>query len=516
MSLFTNLNFLKNFETSIDEDFNFFEEKINISKTSLSQIYTLDNLKQIFNLVIDDNLIIFIDDDYDSSKVTFRSLTDIDNNFNQLNLENFEDDDKFYLRIKVEKTNTNEYKIYSFKNFIKWISTNENILSIYEKIKIFEETAEKIKIHILDEENHFFYTNKFIFFSNPEFLQDDSSSLNKELIFRNHKDNCHYTGLNINNFSPTDFKLIKKSTNKSLNLCFDKFCFLLTLIYIVDISEIINNDSLYYKLDGYRTVKDTINFKKISTKAFTTYYNIFTWIYLEQSTNISDRIGLARNVISLHIKNNDLTEIKGDLYTSIKSNFDIYLKENVQRYLEVKNQVSNFMYDMSLKAENYSNSFIDVFKTNFLIFISYFLSIFVVTAIDKGKFINMFSKEVTIITILILVMSYIYKIFTVRDLKEKITRFEKKYQLLKTRYSDILEEDNLNSLFTNDEEFINDISYMNSSLKKFSSLWTGSIIAFLIISICLYISNNPSDFIELTTILFFSLFGLFLKIKSFL
>lgn len=168
----------------------------------------------------------------------------------------------------------------------------------------------------------------------------------------------------------------------------------------------------------------TINFEK--------YYKIFIWIYLDNhSSNISDKIGLSRNVISLHTNDNNILNVSGDIYTSVKSNFDIYLKENVQRYLEVKNQVSNFMYDMSLKAESYSNSFADIFKTNILIFLSYFLSMVVVTAIDKGKFINMFSIEVTTVTLIILTISFFYKKLAAKELNEKIIRFKKKYELLK-------------------------------------------------------------------------------------
>lgn len=86
---------------------------------------------------------------------------------------------------------------------------------------------------------------------------------------------------------------------------------------------------------------------------------------------------------------------------------------------------------MSMKAESYTHTFMDTFKTNFLMFISYFISIIVVTAIDKEKFINVFSTEVSIIALMILTISWKYKNLTIYDIKTKIERFKTKYDLLK-------------------------------------------------------------------------------------
>lgn len=346
----------------------------------------------------------------------------------------------------------------------------------------------------------------------------ETIDINRNNLYENYKNNCHHTGINFYKFLPTDFKLIQNSSNQDLNELFNKVCFLLVLIYIVNISEFSSNthhsNIIKYKLDGYRTIKNEFDFLEMNTTCLDKYYKIFIWIYLENTnSNISDKIGLSRNVISLHTNDNDILNVSGDIYSSIKSNFDIYLKENVQRYLEVKNQVSNFMYDMSLKAESYSSSFADIFKTNILIFLSYFLSMIVVTAIDKGKFINMFSTEVTTVTLVILTISFFYKKLAVKELNEKIDRFKTKYQLLKKRYSDILEEENLNNLFTNDVEHDADVEYMNKSLDKFNKLWTGTIIAFSVVSISFWLINNFKDFIEILVIYFFSIIGLYMKIK---
>lgn len=517
MSLFSNLHFLQNLETVIIEDFNSFEEKIQLNVNKLKEIYTIENLRSLFDLVNNDKLIIFIDDLYDSSKLSIRSIEELNQKFDNFSPNSLNDDDEYIFRLQINKLNEFEYKIYSFQDFLNWLTTNNTILSIFDKFKGFETKEGQVKIHILDEENHYFYTNKFIFYSNENNPIYETMDINRNNLFESFKNNCHHTGISFYKFLPIDFKLIKYSSNQSLNDLFNKICLLLVLIYIVNISEFSNNTSniIKYKLDGYRTIKNEFDFLMMNTINLDNYYKIFIWIYLENTnSNISDKIGLSRNVISLHTNDNDILNVSGDIYSSIKSNFDIYLKENVQRYLEVKNQVSNFMYDMSLKAESYSNSFADIFKTNILIFLSYFLSMIVVTAIDKGKFINMFSTEVTTVTLIILTISFFYKELAVKELNEKIERFKTKYQLLKKRYSDILEEENLNNLFTNNVEHDADVDYMKKSLDKFNKLWTGTIIAFIVVSLSFWLINNLKDFIEILVIYFFSIIGLYMKIKS--
>jgi hypothetical protein len=183
------------------------------------------------------------------------------------------------------------------------------------------------------------------------------------------------------------------------------------------------------------------------------------------------------------MKGNTFNKIEGDVYTAIKSNFDIYLKENVQRYLEVKNQVSAFIHDMSVKAESHSESFVETMKKSLLIFLSYFLSIIIVTAIDKGKFINVFTFEVTTITMIMLIISWFYRKNTISEIKCKTERFKEKYDNFKERYSDIIELDNFNALFNNDKDHESDIKYIENTIKMYDPLWKISILVFGVISI---------------------------------
>lgn len=70
-------------------------------------------------------------------------------------------------------------------------------------------------------------------------------------------------------------------------------------------------------------------------------------------------------------------------------------------------------------------------------------------------------------------------------------------------------------MFGDDEEHEADVEYMEKSLDKFDKLWSGVIIAFITVSICFCLMNNLKEFIEVLVIFFFSILGVYMKIKSF-
>ncbi|WP_211047310.1 hypothetical protein, partial [Pectobacterium versatile] len=59
-------------------------------------------------------------------------------------------------------------------------------------------------------------------------------------------------------------------------------------------------------------------------------FDIYEWIY--NQGNFVDKIGLARNIISIHTQDNSILNIPKSVLKSIESSFDIYLKDNVKQY----------------------------------------------------------------------------------------------------------------------------------------------------------------------------------------
>lgn len=51
---------------------------------------------------------------------------------------------------------------------------------------------------------------------------------------------------------------------------------------------------------------------------------------------------------------------------SIQSNYNLYLKENVKAYLELKNKVAEFISDTVSRTGEYATGLLDKFKSNII------------------------------------------------------------------------------------------------------------------------------------------------------
>jgi hypothetical protein len=483
----------------IEEIFETFSYTSKLLGSNISFLYTNEYITSIFsNCSSRDNLIVYIDYEGES-KVIFRDINSITNNLS----ESFDDENTYTFRIEISKNIVNnEISIYSSVDFIKWLKNYENLNQCYTKYEPIFSIQGQVYLELLDGKELNLSTKKMTFLKQNEC----SVVLDRDKILEQRKDYCFVSGDNVPKIVPEDFFILNESNDEELNLLFNKLCLLSILTFIADISEF-KDDCLNYKLYGYKTIKDSFTLENIETSNLIQLFKIYTWIYHDENhSSISDKLGITRNLLTLHMKENTFNKIEGDVYTAIKSNFDIYLKENVQRYLEVKNQVSAFIHDMSVKAESHSENFVETMKKSLLIFLSYFLSIIIVTAIDKGKFINVFTFEVTTITMVMLIISWIYRKNTISEIKCKTKRFKEKYSNFKERYSDILEAQHITALFSNDKDHNSDIQYIEDTIRRYDPLWKISILVFGIISIffCFY-HDSSTVFEKLIQVIFFIL-----------
>ena len=467
--------------TSIDEKFDAFSYTTELLGSDLQQIYNYGYINSIFDTCSDrDEVKIYIDYEGDS-RVIFRNISTVHENFS----EEFESDNTYLIRIEINKIFVeNRLSIYSSNTFVTWLKSFQKLEDCFNRFSKAMMLQGQIQFELLDDKHINLATSKFTFFKQAEC----PVSWNKDKLLEQRKDYCFVSGKQIPDIIPEDFYLLEKSDDEKLNILFDKLCLFSTLTFITDITEIKDN-SIYYKLYGYKTIKNDFTFEDLDISNLQALFKIYQWIYHDDNhSSISDKLGIARNLLTLHLENNNLNSIKGDVYAAIKSNFDIYLKENVQRYLEVKNQVSAFIHDMSIKAESHAESFVETMKNTLLIFISYFLSIIIVTAIDKGKFVNVFTFEVTVITMVILIIAWFYRKNTINDINVKTERFNEKYFNFKERYSDIIEPDNFDSLFNKDKDHNSDVEYIKNTVKKYDPLWKWTILSFGLVTLlfCFY------------------------------
>ena len=290
----------------------------------------------------------------------------------------------------------------------------------------------------------------------------NTKSLNKEKRIIN----CSYLNESEYDFVAEDFIIVKKSGNDRLDNIFFKLAIMYSLIGICDVS-MIGDNSITYIINGYHRIESKLSYASEFNENLDEYIKIYNWIYSDLSnSSCTDKIGIARNVISASVRENNLFCFNNGLFKSVCSAHSIYLKENVKQYLEVKSKVSEFNFDLMQKMSSLSKEIGKSAFNNMFIIASFYGTVFVMNTITDEKFENLFTRDITNFSILIWIVSIFYMLYNRYNVYQDEKIFEKQYERIKENYSEILNNDDIENIFKSDEYF----NYDKKNIEKRSNI----------------------------------------------
>jgi len=385
------------------------------------------------------------------------------------------------VEIKISKLNNVDYlTIYSLDLFVNFLD-KKNIEDIFKLFSSFE----KRKFKILDSNNYNFNTAYFVFADSINFDHRTSQTLknlnldNRDTKLKKINENTHFANASTIKFLPEDFYIIDTSINDTLKKLFDKLTLSLILRVFADISEFSQN-KLTYKMHGYKSIKNEYDFLTLNTDFVEDYFKSYEEIF-NTYTSVSDKIGLARNVISLHVVEDDFTRIKGNIESSIKSNYNIYLKENVKKYIDVKNKINDSIFSLTNKFDDATGNLMGSFKSSFYTLASLFISLILFKVLkNSSTTFDLFSIEVFLFLCPVLIAMYLFKKYNIYEIKETKKRLISRYEQLKNQYKDILDNDDLKQIFEQyDFETIN-INFIDAQILKYNKYWNITLISYFL------------------------------------
>lgn len=442
-------------------------------------------IKQMFALKDKrDNMVVTITDYDDKIRIgkDFDSLK-VEEYFTQFLLLCDEGDEiKSKIVVTIYKAIENhKLSIYSMSKFTNYLLS----LSIENLIGKFQE-------NILEQEYIGFdmISDSGSAFTSKLYFLDSEDKTNIEHIFRNNKEYnlneirnefCNYVGKRNIYCSPYDFYFTDYNLkNSDIRDIFNRVTIALSLIYLSNLSDLEENN-IIYKIDGYKTIRDDVNLQgyqdvlNISNSIF----QIFDWVYNNKKNNIADKLGITRNIMSLYMKDGDLSNISSDIITSIHSGYDIYLKENVERYIEVLNQVTIFLNDLNNQASILAIEFTNKFRNNLIGFFSFLMTTLIFNIISTGNINNIFTKDITILTLALMGISAVYLIISRLDAREGLEKLRKRYERNKKYYSSILDIKDIERIFDGDSYYDEDKKFLESNIKRYTTLWIIAIVLML-------------------------------------
>lgn len=173
--------------------------------------------------------------------------------------------------------------------------------------------------------------------------------------------------------------------------------------------------------------------------------------------------------------------IKMDAYTSILSANQTYIKENINKYMEVRGKIHQQLEQLSDKVNKSLEQFFSNFQKTIFLFISFYLSIFVFRTYSKIDVANVFNEQLTYMGMALLGLSLLFMLFSLWILHLEKKRIKSKYDDVKERAEDILVEQDIEKLLKEDKEYKSEIRFLNTRTCIYVSLWIITLVTFGIV-----------------------------------
>lgn len=397
------------------------------------------------------------------------------------------DEDSVKIHVEINKNTSESINVYDIKSFIAFWNTltAREILTLINQYK---RNDNSLVFFVIETDFEEFYSNNIIFSNTTKTFKPTNKTIQIS-------ENCHFNNYSNFPYNPDFFELRKRpSTDNSITEWLDKLSLIFSIASLFDITSIDEKSNLYYKLNGYKSFEHFLSIDDLSIKSKNTYYKIFEWVYSEKS-HISDKIGLARNILSLSLEN-DSIEIEQNVYHSIQSGYQTYLKENIKNYIEIRGKITDELSWISQKSAEIIKEYVGAYEKSLFVFLSFFISVFLFKFLKGGDVNNIFTIDATVFSFSFLLLSIVFLYYSHNKIQQEVERLKRKYSNLKNRYLDLLNKDDIDKILDRDKEFDYELEYINARKKKNTALWIITISVLLLTIIGLSYFQNYNQSIE--------------------
>ncbi|GGB22865.1 hypothetical protein [Mucilaginibacter rubeus] len=304
---------------------------------------------------------------------------------------------------------------------------------------------------------------------------------------RNIQSTTHAIALSDKQIIPEDFQFNTEPRGIIKNvLC--KIEFALLIVAIFDNSSI-KESELTFRLNGYKSIDGTVNLEAFPFENYVEEYRkIYNWIH--ESGNLTDKLGLARNIVSLHLNSQHDLSFSGNMFSSILSAYKVYEKQNIKQYIEIRNKMSDQLLDYNKRANAIVEGFASTFQKSALSVLTLFSSMVAVKILSTSAISPKFTMYSTWFAILILVISFVYMMISRNDTIGQKKRYKKSYKNFKLRYSDLLNADDIDRILIGDKEFKADKAFINKKISIYTILWVVVLVALSAFVASYYLSQK--------------------------
>lgn len=406
---------------------------------------------------------------------TLVDLKELDEFIDELNrdIKMNKDNDPYKLEVEIIKNNKDTFNIFNMEAFLKTFLE----FTLKAQLEFFNKLIKNSKMKIYSPEIISTQTESFLFINDNDKKKKYNLN-NNNRIFILEKAEFNIYSRNDYIVIPSDFKLLKSTGDSNFDNLLGRLVAISSLMYIGNTSYFAD-DKFISKILGYKQLVLTLDEKFDNKEISDILYKIYQWSYeTGNSSSISDKLGLARNILSLGI-NQNLDLMNKNIITSITGAYELYLKENIKEYFTIKSSVTENLLGLSKDVDDISKKIKKDILNNIFAFLSVYLASFIGNVIIGGKSNELFSKDTFNLVLILIVLSSIYISYSITAIKTSFKNIEKLYRRLKESYRDILDSNDIKTIFNDDKYHEEDIKDAKKDVKNALILW--GVILFIIL-----------------------------------
>lgn len=395
--------------------------------------------------------------------------------------DNIDMDDVLEIHIMIRKKIVeNIMSIYNLDAFNKYLFSK----NLFDTLLFFENSLKDRKSIVFElYDSNLFLGTDTILFKPVEFKQVNCSDFNRSERSGNCMKNCNVFGFDGQLPLPNDFHfIIDDETDNPYRELFHRIESLLSTIYMSD-SVHMKKDKMICQVFGqrmntYDIVYDELEYNEV-------LFDVYSWIYTDG--NVVDKVTLARNLLSLHCKHERIDRIDSKTFMSIKANFALYQKENVNKYIELKNGMTIFLKDVLNQSRDIVMDIVGQIGKNITACLSFILTAFLSNVLSGSSTGNIFTKDITYLSYTIMVGSMLYLIITLVLSVFKSKEIRKGYNLIKSNNDFLIGTKEYEDIFRD-----KDIDKIVEETRIYK--WCLFILWFLLILLFFIFVENTSDY----------------------
>lgn len=367
--------------------------------------------------------------------------------------------------------------IYEYDVFVEYVK-NLSALDFFSILN--SNLGNRLNLEIWSDEKERFASSSIVVFGKNEQLSISSVIKKNFKRIDECKAHCQWNN-KISELLPEDLYVQNKDKEGELSHLFDQMCLLLSALYVADFSSIDKN-GIQLRISGFKMMTTEVCSSKISDLFFDVssidqWYKIYDWSYT--GGYITERLSIARNLISLNCIDNTKLSLNPSTFEAIKSNFKIFEKDNVRQYIKVRNEVSKTLLDLQDRVNSTVETFTGDFRKNVAGLGTFFLTMVVVRVVAKGDWYGAFSSQIVALSFIFILLSAVILWYSRKAIDKKEELYTKHYGQLRRRYEALLSEEELDELFEdgNPNKSGSHSNYIQWQKKVYTWIWIGFLLA---------------------------------------